>query len=225
LDYADANGINLSGKLTKASLTALVGNLDSNWSKLFGNHAENLSYVKRLADISDVDGKAAILNSLITGWTPTQSEALIFNILAGASDTEFRSLIEKVGAQRIADELNSPSLSGQQRSAASQRLGQVMARIVTTFENPNPYLDGVLKDITGRGNIMSDDIVDAMIKTLYNQGKGAALGKINDTNLGRLIDQYSAYKDGNFIYLDDASTVSINRLKAAHSSVRLRGRR
>ncbi len=225
LDYADANGINLSGKLTKASLTALVGNLDSNWSKLFGNHAENLSYVKRLADISDVDGKAAILNSLITGWTPTQSEALIFNILNGASDTEFRSLIEKVGAQRIADELNSPSLSGQQRAAASQRLGQVMARIVTTFENPNPYLDGVLKDITGRGNIMSDDIVDAMIKSLYSQGKGAALGKINDTNLGRLIDQYSAYKDGNFIYLDDASKVSINRLKAAHSSVRLRGRR
>ena len=225
LDYADANNINLSGKLSKATLTALVGNLDSNWSKLFGNHAQNLKYVKELAEISDVGGKAAILNSLISGWTPTQSEELIFQILKGASDREFFTLVNSVGAQRIADELNSPSLSGAQRGAASQRLGQVMARIVLTFDNPLGALDGVLKDITGRTNIMSDDIVDAMVNSLYRQGRGAALGKINDYNLKRLMGQYAAYKDGNFIYLDDASTVSINRLKGALSGNRLRGRR
>lgn len=232
IDYANKNGIRLSGnKLTPTILQNLLGNLDSDWSKVFGGHTENLIYVKQLANLSDDKGKAQILRGLMRGWTPADSEQLMFEILHEASPQTFRFLVDSVGAGSIANELKDPSLSTQERARASKRLGNFMADLVRNYPDPNGKLNEVLNNINGPLNIMADDIVQTMTDSLYQRDRNL-LKRINNNTINRLANVFGVFNDGNFTPvnfsfsngfswnrnfggLDPESQMAVNRLKAS----------
>src|SRR3990167_3516182 len=105
------------------TLGAMVGALDSTWTKMFGDYASNVKYVGKLADMVDVNGKAAIISDLMSGWTPGEAETLIHDILKQTTDPKsFTHLVDKVGPARISSELE-----------ARAELGRVMAFVVERY--------------------------------------------------------------------------------------------
>jgi hypothetical protein len=225
MDEASAKGINIKGKLSLSTLESMTGSLNSGWTKAFGNYSENMDYVKRLSEMTQVDGKAVIIKNLMDWWTPAEAEKVIHDILRDTPDPrEFTQLIDKIGPARVSSELSDGSLSGSARYQASQRMGKVMAYVVERYDSRYSQTgssdDAVLQKMMsqwGSMSIMTDDMVQAMVTQLESDGKGSLLRRnlTNDT-LNIMIDwSNDAFRDGNAFSLDSETQVVVDKLKAA----------
>jgi len=214
MDEAESQKLDIKGKLSMSTLGSMVGALDSTWTKMFGDYASNVKYVGKLADMVDINGKAAIISDLMSGWTPGEAETLIHDIFKQTTDPKtFTQLIDKVGPARISSELE-----------ARAELGRVMAFVVERYNAQDSLKghddDAVLKEIMnqwGGSSIKSDDVIWHMLKQLERDGKlGQLRQSVNNGTLDTMIDwSNDAFRDGNFFDLDAESEWSIRQLRAA----------
>ena len=214
IDQAKADHLDIKGKLSMSSLKSMTGSLNTAWTKMFGDYGQNLKYVEDLANLTNSEGKTAIIQDLMVGWTPGEAETLIKDIFENTTDwKEFTQLVDGVGPQKLASELED-----------RKELGQVMAFIVERYESKSSTggrdQDVVLNQIMNTwssSSIKSDDVIHHMLKQLEGDGKlGNLKSWVNDSTLDTMIDWTDdAFRDGNFIDLDPESAWSVRTLKAA----------
>jgi hypothetical protein len=214
MDEAEAQKLDIKGKLSISTLNSMVGALDSIWTKMFGDYDTNVKYVGKLADMVDVSGKAAIINNLMSGWTPGEAETLIHNIFAKTTDPRtFTQLVDKVGPAKISSEL-------EERGELGRVMAFVIERYKSQYSSKGRDDDSVLNEMMnqwGGLSIKTDDVIWQMLKQLEKDGQmGRLKQSINNSTLNTMINWTDdAFRDGNLWDLDPESEWSIKQLKAA----------
>jgi hypothetical protein len=214
MDKANAQGLDIRGKLSMNTLQAMVGSLNNTWTKMFGDYQTNVNYIRQLANVVDLNGKVAIVDNLMTGWTKGEAETLIHDIFRDTPDRrEFTQLVDRIGPARISSELEERS-----------ELGKVMAYVIERYDSGHSTGrrddDAVLNQIMNQWSstsIKSDDVIWHMLKQLERDGKMNLLkSNINNGTLNTMIDWTDdAFRDGNVWNLDPESAWSVRQLEAA----------
>lgn len=217
LTQAKADKLDVQGKLSLNALKSMMGSLNTAWTKMFGDYSENLRYVRELANLTDTEGKIAIVDDLMSGWTPGEAETLIHNVYRDTTDrTAFTRLVDRIGPARISSELEN-----------RQELGRVMAFILERYQgNPDTALNGIMNQWSSM-SIQSDDIIQAMIEQLgggagildarLNRAQAQSqLRRLPNSTLDKMIDwSDDAFRDGNVWNLDPETQKSLDVLKAS----------
>lgn len=217
LDQARTERLDIRGKLSLNTLQSMVGSLNTAWTKMFGDYESNLRYVRELASVTNTEGKIAIINDLMSYWTPGQAETLIHDIFRDTTDrSAFTQMVDRIGPARISSELEN-----------RQELGRVMAFMIERYNGNLDQTLGQVMNQWSNSSIQSDDIIQAMVEQLGG-GRGilssglnssqaqAQLRRLSNRTLEEMIDwSDDAFRDGNVLDLDPETQRTLQVLRAS----------
>ncbi len=210
---AEAQNLDIRGKLKLSTLRSMVGALDNTWTKLFGDYDSNVRYVGKLAELVDSQGKAAIIGDLMSGWTPGEAESLIHQIFRDTtSPREFTQLLDRVGPQRLSNEL-------EDRGELGKVMAYTLERYQQQYSSQSRNDDSIVRSMMGQWSstsIKSDDVIWQMLKQLEHDGQLSQLRALRNSTLDEMIDWTDdAFRDGNVFSLDAESEWSVRHLDGA----------